>query len=190
VAYYGGNFQDFSAAGLDNVRWFYDWDKDQVSLSSKRNGNHTSCQSKLPQGNVNGVDYIPQIFSRYALANISNIDPQYLTNATYIFGFNEPDHSGSYMKPQDGAARWEHMEELADKFNLLIVGPCISNFNSGEWWLSEFREIFKNNTGREPRMDKRGWTTCAHILRAERGGQDVWQYRADAQGLRQADLDQ
>jgi hypothetical protein len=57
------------------------------------------------------------------------------------------------MKPQDGAARWEHMEELADKFNLTIVGPCVSNFESGEWWLSQFRESFRNNTGREPRMD-------------------------------------
>jgi hypothetical protein len=102
---------------------------------------------------MSGVEYVPQIFSRYALANISNINPTYLRNAKYVFGFNEPDHDGSYMKPADGAARWEHMEELADKYDLTIVGPCVSNFNSGEWWLDQFRGIFKNNTGREPRFD-------------------------------------
>ena len=74
-------------------------------------------------------------------------------HARFIFGFNEPDHSGSYLKPQDAAARWLAMEKVALALNLTLVSPCVSNYESGLWWLNVFRGAFRNITGREPRMD-------------------------------------
>lgn len=44
---------------------------------------------------------------------------------THPVGFNEPDHSGSYLKPQDAAERWPMMEEVADALNLSVVSPCV-----------------------------------------------------------------
>ena len=141
VGYYGGNCADFARGmgGLDNISWFYDWGHDQVSFSNKRNGNGapngSSCQSLL---NVSGVEYIPMIFSKYALANTSNINQTYLEGAKYIFGYNEPDHSGSYLDPKQGADRWLAMEALARTWGLLLVAPCVSNYASGQWWLQQF----------------------------------------------------
>lgn len=42
---------------------------------------------------------------------------------------------------------------VADALNLTVISPCVSNYDSGLWWLNQFREAFRNTTGREPRMD-------------------------------------
>lgn len=75
-----------------------------------------------------------------------------------IFGFNEPDHSGSWLKPEDAAARWPAMEQVADALNLTVVAPCVSSYSSGQWWLGQFSAAFKNATGHPPRMDH----MCVH----------------------------
>ena len=154
VAYYGGNCADLSPSGLGNVSWFYDWGHDQVSFSDKRNVANVSCQGYT----VGGAEYVPQIWSKYALANISNINATFLRGARFVLGYNEPDHSGSYLKPKDGADRWIHMEALADEFNLTLVAPCVSNYASGQWWLSEFNKECNATFGRPCRYDH----MCVH----------------------------
>ena len=48
------------------------------------------------------------------------------SNTRYIFGYNEPDHSGSsYLSPAEGAERWVAMETVADTLNLTLVSASL-----------------------------------------------------------------
>ena len=142
------------------MSWFYDWGHDQVSLTPSRTAvaQNASCQSIGPGHLVDGAEYVPMIFSKFALANISRINTTFLQGARYVFGYNEPDHSGTYLKPKDGADRWIHMEQLADAYNLTLVAPCVSNYASGEWWLHEFNQECNASFGRPCRFDH----MCVH----------------------------
>ena len=72
----------------------------------------------------------------------------FIKGAKYIFGYNEPDHSGSsYLAPLEGAQRWPNMVALAQAFNLTVVAPCVANYASGQWWLSTWNAACKNLTG-------------------------------------------
>jgi len=54
------------------------------------------------------------IWGKWALANATTVIAElknHTPDARFIFGFNEPDHSGSYLNPSDAAARWPAMEE-------------------------------------------------------------------------------
>eukprot|EP00041_Stephanoeca_diplocostata_P008782 m.130949 g.130949 ORF g.130949 m.130949 type:complete len:414 (+) comp17475_c0_seq22:99-1340(+) len=139
---------DDGPGGL-NVSWWYDW-------GHSRNG-FKQCNGTSPIR----AEYVPMIWGKWALANTTQLIADLAENAPgarYIFGFNEPDHTGSYLKPADAAARWGNMEIVAEALNLTIVSPCVSNYDSGLWWLNEFRDNFRNATGREPRMDH----MCVH----------------------------
>ena len=130
---------DPGPGGLGNVTWWYDW-------GHSRNGFRT-CNGSSPKS----AEYTPMIWGKWALGNATAAIADLRANAPdarYIFGFNEPDHSGSYLKPQDGAARWAAMEYIADTLNLTLVAPCVSNYDSGNWWLATFSEAFRNATGR------------------------------------------
>jgi len=154
VGYYGGNCSDFLEGGLSNISWFYDWGHDQESLA--RSGCPTSTQKNH---NVAGVEYVPQIWGKYALKNISNMNTTFIQGARFIFSFNEPDHSGSsWLPPEEGAARWPDMVALARAFNLTLVAPCVSNYASGDWWLSTWHAACKNLTGHTCPFDH----TCLH----------------------------
>ena len=106
-------------AGLSSVSWFYDW-----GHSRKAYSNCTTNQRK-------DLEYVPMIWGKWALSNATNVIRE-LTELTRvspirsIFGFNEPDHSGSYLKPQDAAERWPAMEHVAESLNLTLISPCVS----------------------------------------------------------------
>ena len=83
VGYYGGNCSDLAV--LSNLSWFYDWGHDQESL----------VRSNCPTGQgsnhaVNGVEWVPMIWGKYALKNISQMNTTFIAGARYIFSFNEP----------------------------------------------------------------------------------------------------
>jgi len=135
---------DDGPGGLKTVAWWYDWGHTAKGFSE--------CNGTSPAH----AEYVPMVWGKWALGNASSLIAslrQSAPKAKFIFGFNEPDHSGSYLKPQDGAARWLAMETVADALNLTLVSPCVSNYASGEWWLATFRAAFRNITKREPRMD-------------------------------------
>jgi hypothetical protein len=76
------------------------------------------------------------IWGKWALKNATAVIADLrisAPHARYLFSFNEPDHSGSYLKPQDAAERWPAMEQVAHALNLTVVAPCVSNFKSGLW---------------------------------------------------------
>ena len=154
VGYYGGHCDDFSARGLSGVSWAYDWGHDKASLA--RGG----CATP-PTGAefIDGVEYVPQVWGKFALKNISQMNTTFIRGARTIFSFNEPDHSGSsYLAPEEGAARWPDMVALAAAFNLTLVAPCVSNFASGQWWLETFNKACVNLTGSSCHYDQ----MCLH----------------------------
>ena len=154
VGYYGGNCSDFLSPGLSNISWFYDWGHDQESLS--RSGCPTSQQANH---NVHGVEWVPQIWGKYALKNISDMNVTFIRGARFIFSFNEPDHSGSsYLPPLEASERWPNMVHLARAYNLTLVAPCVSNYASGQWWLQQWHLGCRNLTGANCSFDH----TCIH----------------------------
>jgi hypothetical protein len=143
VGYYGGLCADFERGGLDNVSWAYDRGHDKASLS--RSGCATPANG---ESFLSGVEYVPMVWGKFALHNVSQMNTTFIRGARYIFSFNEPDHSGSsYLPPAEGAARWPDMVALASLFNLTLVAPCVSNFESGEWWLAAWHAACRNSTG-------------------------------------------
>ena len=154
VGYYGGKCSDFEAGGLDNVSWGYDWGHDKASLA------RSGCATE-PNGKsfISGVEYVPMIWGKYALKNVSQMNTTYIRGASYIFSFNEPDHTGSsWLPPLEGAQRWPDMVALANLFNLTIIAPCVSNYNSGQWWLETWNKACVNITGANCTFDH----TCLH----------------------------
>ena len=66
------------------------------------------------------------IWGKWALANATAVIAElknHTPHARFIFGFNEPDHSGSWLKPQDAAARWPAMEECGASAVFVVVFP-------------------------------------------------------------------
>eukprot|EP00039_Didymoeca_costata_P000795 m.47281 g.47281 ORF g.47281 m.47281 type:complete len:423 (-) comp10477_c0_seq1:565-1833(-) len=146
----GGLCGDLDEGGLNTTTWWYDWGHTKEGFKQ--------CNGTSPKTQ----EYVPMIWGKWTLKNVTALIETLKANASgarYIFGFNEPDHSGSYLNPEDGASRWPAMEQVAAQLNLTLISPCVSNYESGEWWLHQFSEAFKNSTGRLPRMDM----MCVHI---------------------------
>jgi hypothetical protein len=139
----GGNCGDLDEGGLSSVSWWYDWGHTAKGFAE--------CNGTSPKH----AEYVPMIWGKWGKWQQQEADIRASApDARFLFSYNEPDHSGSsYLKPSDGASRWENMERLAWALNVTLVGPCVSNYNSGEWWLSTFSAAFHNLTGRQPRMD-------------------------------------
>ena len=154
VGYYAGSCSDFGAGGLTNISWFYDWGHDMESLA------RSNCSApRQPGHSVLGVEYVPQIWGKFALKNISEMNTTFISGARYILSFNEPDHSGSsFLPPLEGAQRWPQMVELARAFNLTLVAPCVSNYASGDWWLAAWHGGCRNLTGANCSFDH----SCLH----------------------------
>lgn len=87
VGYYGGQCGDFGGQGLSNISWWYDWGHDQASLY------RSGCASSGPSHAMLGAEYVPMIWGKYALKNITEMNVTFIQGASSIFSFNEPDHS-------------------------------------------------------------------------------------------------
>ncbi|MDR0863730.1 MAG: carbohydrate-binding protein [Candidatus Symbiothrix sp.] len=73
-----------------------------------------------------GVEYVPMAWNGINKTAIR----AYLTNhpeVKYILGFNEPNFKDqSNMSPTTAANRWKDVEEIADEFGLITVGPALN----------------------------------------------------------------
>jgi len=95
-----------------------------------------------------GLEYVPMIWG-------GGIDQDRNKNAVkdylrahptikYILAFNEPNFtSQSRLTPSQAAAQWPHIEEIADSFNLQIVGPAV-NFAPAGGAVSEGGVTYSN----------------------------------------------
>lgn len=79
VGYYGGKCSDFDVGGLNNISWAYDWGHDQEALV--RSGCPTA-----PNGSsfISGVEWVPMIWGKYALKNVTQMNVTFIRGARYI----------------------------------------------------------------------------------------------------------
>lgn len=98
-----------------------------------------------------GMEFVPQAwsddFNETALREFLAAHP----NVNYIMGFNEPNfvHQAN-MTPRQAAVAWQRIEDIADDFDLKIIGPAL-NYSPDppyhdpfEWknaWLAECRLV-------------------------------------------------
>ena len=94
------------------VSWAYNW-------GHRGSGNDEAF-------NEYEMEFIPMAWSGLDKSVIR----AYLTthpNVKYILGFNEPNFGDqANMGPAAAAAKWPDIEEIADEFGLIIVGPAVN----------------------------------------------------------------
>lgn len=93
------------------LSWAYNW-----ALTS---GNYDNFKN-------NGVEYLPMIWNRVNVTNARNFLST-RPEIKYILTFNEPNFkSQANLTPVEAARQWPEIEEIANEFNLTIVGPAVN----------------------------------------------------------------
>lgn len=134
------------------ISWWYNW-------SPQYNANVAEDYERL------GVDWIPMTW------NGNNPDEirSFLDNhpeVRYLLTYNEPNFQDqANMTPAYAASLWPTFEQIAEEYNLELVGPALnycghcvvvdgtpigSNFTI---WMDMFLDEFRAQFGREPRLD-------------------------------------
>ena len=73
-----------------------------------------------------GVEFIPMAWNGLNKTTIRNYLNQH-PEIKYILGFNEPNfRDQANLTPTTAAARWKDIEEIADEFGLITVGPALN----------------------------------------------------------------
>ncbi|MCQ2324763.1 MAG: glycosyl hydrolase [Paludibacteraceae bacterium] len=108
------NFEVLSSG----LSWFYNW---------------STKAPKIVQNDWEsiGMDYAPMIWGRgidgenYKKQLCEYIEAH--PSIQYLLAFNEPNFSSqSNLTPKQAAALWPHIEEVANQYNLTIVGPAVN----------------------------------------------------------------
>lgn len=100
------------------ISWFYNWAQ-------------TTGAEKAVLDDYE-LDFIPMLwndqFDRKALRDFLTANP----HVKYLLGFNEPNFTKeANMTPTQAAAKWHLVEEIADEFDLKIVGPAVNYAPTG-----------------------------------------------------------
>lgn len=89
------------------------------------------------------VEFVPMAWSgidKERARNYYRAHPE----SKYILGFNEPNFNDqAHLTPVEAAAKWPDIEEIADEFNLTIVGPALNYSPNAPYqdplkWYDEF----------------------------------------------------
>ena len=103
--------EDVQALSL-GVSWGYNW-------GHTRTGNDTAFI-------LYDFEFVPMAWSGIDKENIRNllkIHPE----VKYILGFNEPNFiKQANLTPTEAAEKWADIEEIADEYGLIIVGPAVN----------------------------------------------------------------
>ncbi len=113
VAYGNNTIADLQALSK-GVTWWYNWYHQPESTVINIYQNY-------------GFDYVPMAwngaFDKEAMRSFLSTHPQ----VKYILGWNEPNFTTqANMTPSQAAAMWPELEEIADEFDLEIVGPAMN----------------------------------------------------------------
>lgn len=95
------------------LSWYYNWGQ-------------TPTTAIIPIYSNYNMEYVPMAWSGLNKATMRG----FLTGRTdvkYILGFNEPNFvAQANLTPTKAASMWSDIEEIADEFNLKIVGPALN----------------------------------------------------------------
>lgn len=140
VSFSFAQFPDIDAALLGpSISWFYNWGNTVIE----------SVDAALIQSY--DVDYCPMVWNgNYNEANIR----AYVANhpeCKYLLGFNEPNLTDqANMTPEQAAALWPNVKQLADELGLKLVSPALNygtlaGYNDPIKWLDEFIALVPDN---------------------------------------------
>lgn len=108
---------DDIAALSDGVTWFYGW-------------------SPSPSGSVSGayvaqqVEFVPMVWG--GQFDVDDLVGRIPDGARYLLGFNEPNfYSQANLTPEEAAALWPQLEEVADRRGLKLVSPALNYCGGG-----------------------------------------------------------
>lgn len=114
----------------EGIGWWYNWAAHpDDSLSASYTGI--------------GVEYVPMVWG--GSFNVSTLNAQIPSGAKYLLAFNEPNFgSQANLTPQQAAALWPQLEQLAAQRGMKLVAPalnyCGGNCNETDpfVWLDKF----------------------------------------------------
>jgi hypothetical protein len=116
VAYGFKTTNDLSAVG-PSVSWWYNWatQPDQP------------VRDALPSL---GIEFVPMVWGK--AFDVQTVAKQIPVGAQYLLAFNEPNFaSQANLTPEQAAALWPQLEELATQRNLQLVSPALNYCGGG-----------------------------------------------------------
>jgi len=157
VCYNSLNEDEVRVLSNSNVKWVYNW------------GTHPSAKEDELFSRY-GILYIPMQWGRTTAQSLAELRAYYSSHpeCKYLLGFNEPNLGagvgGSGITPSAAAADWEKLEQLAEEFDLELVGPALQYsgerlsdgvvYDTPKKWMDAFINAYKNTHGcRSPRYD-------------------------------------
>jgi hypothetical protein len=111
---YGHNSEADLQAISEGLTWWYNWYVEPESPLQNSYNNYS-------------LDFVPMVWN--ASSDTAKLRAFLKTHPSvkYILGFNEPNFkTQANLTPAEAAANWPRIEELADEFNLKIVGPAVN----------------------------------------------------------------
>lgn len=100
-----------------SVSWFYNW-------SSRPPAQLVGEYERL------GVEFVPMLWN--ASFNVDDVVNRIPAGAKYLLGFNEPNfHSQANLTPEQAAAAWPRVEEVARRRGLTLVSPAVNYCGGG-----------------------------------------------------------
>ena len=92
------------------VTWYYDWGVEPPAVS---------------QGQLSGIEWVPMAWN--APANLTDFANRIPAGSIYLLGFNEPNFiSQANMTPEQAAAAWPGLEQIAADKGLKLVSPAVN----------------------------------------------------------------
>ena len=130
--------EDFDLLG-PAVSWSYNW----------ANTPAASQENKYQQY---GIQFVPMCWNNnYSPDNISAYYTAHADKQNYLLGYNEPNLTDqANMTPQQAAAKWNDVIEVAKKNNARLISPALnwgtlSGYSNGVQWLQEFFTLVNPN---------------------------------------------
>jgi hypothetical protein len=100
-----------------SVSWFYNW-------SSRPPAPLLGEYERL------GGEFVPMLWN--ASFNVDDVVNRIPAGAKYLLGFNEPNfHSQANLTPEQAAAAWPRVEEVARRRGLTLVSPAVNYCGGG-----------------------------------------------------------
>jgi hypothetical protein len=125
----------YSAVGQLGARWYYNWSWKQP-----------------PSAPLQDPLFVPMIWGRSSMTNLSEIVAIAMAGSGWILGFNEPDYGppwGCNIDPIEGAVFWHEIEQAAQGVRLVSPAPSQIDFD----WLWHMVDEYERRYGRKPRFN-------------------------------------
>lgn len=156
LCYESLNEAEIKVLAKSAVSWVYNW------------GTHPST-TEDELFTKYGIEFIPMQWGLSSENSRKELRAYYKShpNCKYLLGYNEPNlgakDGGSGITPSAAAADWKNLEEIAQEFNLELVGPALQFsgeklsdgkiYSTPKMWMDEFIKEYESLYKTAPRYD-------------------------------------